>query len=111
MGQEDDDAMGFLKWLVWTLCAVSLGVWLGTGRVDGRTPLEHAQRAWNQHVSGAPLERMKDGLQDTWDGARAKAGPARDARPAPAPRERISEGDRAALNKLLAQQQEGSARR
>ena len=104
--------MGFLKWLVWTLCAVSFGVWLGTGRVEGRTPLEHAQRAWRQLVSGGELDRVKDGLQDTWDGAKAKVTQARgSSAPAAPPRERISEGDRAALNKLLAQQQEGAARR
>lgn len=104
--------MGFLKWLLWTVCAVSFGVWLGTGRVEGRTPLEHAQRAWRQNVSGAQLDRVMDGLQEGWDDARAKVAPDKggSARAAP-PRERISEQDRAALNKLLAQQQEGAARR
>jgi hypothetical protein len=98
--------MTFLKWLVWTLCAVGLGVFLASGDVGGRTPLEHMERAWKQNVSPSKLDRVKDGLHDTFEDARDAVSDAKDkvsGKPAKPPRERINSDDREAVNRLIAQ--------
>lgn len=35
-----------LSLFVWTVCAVAFGVFLAKFEVDGRTPLQHAELAW-----------------------------------------------------------------
>jgi hypothetical protein len=100
------ERMTFLKWLVWTACAVGLGVFLASGDVGGRTPLEHMSRAWKQTVSPSKLDRVKDGLHDTFEDAKDAVSDAKDkvtGKPAAAPRERISKDDRDAVNRLIAQ--------
>lgn len=90
--------MTFLKWLVWTACAVGLGVFLASGDVGGRTPLEHMERAWKQSV--------KEGLADTFEDAKDAVTDAKDkvtGKPAARPRERINKDDREAVNRLIAQ--------
>ncbi|MGZ3457208.1 MAG: hypothetical protein ACXU86_01760 [Archangium sp.] len=96
--------MGFLKFLVWTGCAVGLGVFLATGNVEGRTPLESMQRAWKRHSTpqvDRQVDRVKDGLRDALDEARDAVH--RTTKPAAAPRERISNEDRAEVNRIIAQ--------
>ena len=92
--------MTFLKWLIWTVCAVALGVYLASGDIDGRTPLEHAQRAWKQTVNTSKIDRLKDGLGDTLEDAKDKVT----GKPAKPPRERITRDEREAVNRLIAQQ-------
>ena len=90
--------MTFLKWLIWTVCAVGLGVYLASGDIGGRTPLEHAERAWKQSVKG--------GLEETYEDAKDAVTDAKDkvaGKPAKPPRERISKDDREAVNRLIAQ--------
>jgi hypothetical protein len=98
--------MGILKFLVWTTCAVGLGIYLAKGQIDGRTPLEHMERAWKRNTSPSQVERMKDGvdrvkngLEDALDDAKEAVGKKTDA----APRERITQQDREAVNRLIAQ--------
>jgi hypothetical protein len=98
--------MGILKFLVWTTCAVGLGVFLARGQIDGRTPLEHMERAWKRNTSPSQVERMKDGvdrvktgLEDALDDAKEAVGKKTDA----PPRERITAQDREAVNRLIAQ--------
>ncbi len=88
--------MTFLKWLIWTVCAVALGVYLASGNIDGRTPLEHAQRAWKQTGLDHTLEDAKDAVTDAKDKVAGK--------PAKPPRERITKDEREAVNRLIAQQ-------
>lgn len=91
--------MGALKFIVWTACAVGLGIFLSTGEVDGRTPLEHMQRAWKRSVNPNAVDRVKDGLEDAYEDAKDAV-----SRPTNAPpRERISAEDRAAVNRIIAQ--------
>ena len=99
--------MTFLKWLIWTVCAVALGVYLASGDIDGRTPLEHAQRAWKQTVNPSKIDRLKDGLGDTLEDAKDAVTDAKDkvtGKPAKPPRERITRDEREAVNRLIAQQ-------
>lgn len=94
--------MGFLKFLVWTSCAVGLGIFLAKGDVGGKTPLEHMERTWQRNVKPAKVERLKnglkDGLEDALDNAKDAVGRKPDA-----PRERITEEERAAVNRIIAQ--------
>ncbi|NMO21681.1 hypothetical protein HPC49_45185 [Pyxidicoccus fallax] len=91
--------MGALKFIVWTACAVGLGIFLATGKVDGRTPLDHMERAWKRGVNSSAVDRVKDGLEDAYEDAKDAV-----ARPTNAPpRERISDEDRAAVNRIIAQ--------
>ncbi len=98
--------MGFLKFLVWTGCAVGLGVFLATGDIDGRTPLEYVQRAWKRHVQPSGVERqvdrVKDGVRDAVDEARDAVN-RKTKQAVAAPRERITNEDRAAIDRIIAQ--------
>jgi hypothetical protein len=91
--------MGLLKFLVWTACAVGLGVFLAKGQIGGRSPLDHMERAWKHNVPPSRIERVKDGLEDALDEAKEAVGRKTDA----APRERITAEDREAVNRLIAQ--------
>lgn len=92
--------MGFLKFLVWTTCAVGLGIFLASADLDGRTPLEHLQRAWKRNVNPSAVDRMKNGVGDAFDDVKDAVGNVR-ADP-DEPRERHSDADRAAVNRILA---------
>lgn len=89
--------MGFIKWLLWTGCAVGLGVFLASYEVDGRTPLEHVQRAWKHNVNPSKLDRLKQGLDDAIEDAKD------DLSSAKRPREHHSPEDRLKLKKLIAE--------
>ncbi|WP_164018621.1 hypothetical protein [Pyxidicoccus trucidator] len=91
--------MGALKFIVWTACAVGLGIFLATGEVDGRTPMEHMERAWKRTVKPSAVDRVKDGLEDAYEDAKDAVSRTTDA----PPRERISAEDRAAVNRIIAQ--------
>jgi len=99
--------MGFLKFLVWTGCAVGLGVFLASGEIEGRTPLEYVQRQWKRHVRPAQVDqqvdRVKDGLRDAYDGAKDAVNRTTKPQQASAPRERITPEDRAAIERIIAQ--------
>jgi hypothetical protein len=103
--------MGFLKFLVWTGCAVGLGVFLASGNVEGRTPWEYAQRQWNRHVrpSGVDrdvdreVERVTEGVRDAFEDARDAVNRKTKQAAAPAPREHITHEDRAEINRIIAQ--------
>ncbi|MBU8897679.1 hypothetical protein KRR26_18850 [Corallococcus sp. M34] len=94
--------MGALKFIVWTACAVGLGVFLAQGRVDGRSPLEHMERAWKRTVNPSTMDKVKGGLEDAIDDAKDAVSTHKKAEPA-APRERITAEDRAAINRIIAQ--------
>jgi hypothetical protein len=108
--------MGFLKFLVWTACAVGLGVFLATVDFHGRTPVEYVQREWKRQVQPSRVERVTNSLRDALDDAEdavkrttRQASPAAMKAPAPAPapaagpRERITHEDRAAIDRIIAQ--------
>jgi len=86
--------MGFLKFLIWTSCAMALGIYISTARYDGGTPLEQLQRVWKQH-----------GPRDTELGSKVRGAvdSAREAvsKKAP-PTEHFEPEDREAVNKLIA---------
>ncbi len=91
--------MGILRFLVWTACAVGLGIYLAKGQIDGRTPLEHMERAWNRTVPPSRMDRVKDGLENALDEAKNAVG----RKAEEGPRERITTEDREAVNRIIAQ--------
>ncbi|MCY1043356.1 hypothetical protein OV208_18715 [Corallococcus sp. bb12-1] len=92
--------MGVLKFLVWTACAVGLGVFLARGNVDGRSPLEHMERTWKRSVNPSAMDKVKGSFEDALDDAKQVVS--QKSANASAPRERITEEDRAAINNIIA---------
>ncbi|HEX8436203.1 hypothetical protein [Archangium sp.] len=99
--------MGFLKFLVWTGCAVGLGVFLATANIDGRSPLEYAQRQWKRHVQPTQVERqvdrVKNSVGDALDEAEDAVKRTTKQAATAAPRESITREDRAAIDRIIAQ--------
>ena len=95
--------MGVLKFLVWTACAVGLGVFLATVDVNGRTPVEHVRREWTRQVPQNRVEQVTNSLRDALGDAEKTVK--RTARQATAagPRESITHEDRAAIDRIIAQ--------
>lgn len=87
-----------LKFLVWTSCAVGLGIFLAKGEVDGRTPIEHAQRMWKRKVNPSKVDQLKDGLRDAIGDAKQTIS----EKTAPAPSERYSQDEREAIDDIIA---------
>jgi hypothetical protein len=97
--------MGVLKFLVWTACAVGLGVFLARGKVDGRSPLDHAERTWKRAVSPSTVDRVKGSVEGALEDAKdvvSRKPAANAAAPASGPRERITAEDRAAIDDIIA---------
>ncbi len=87
-----------LKFLVWTGCAIGLGILLATTLVGGRTPVQHLQRAWKQHGFSSKIEELKTGVGNAVEDAKDSLTTALDKKP----KERHSQEDREAVNKLVA---------
>jgi len=87
--------MKLLMILVWTGCSVALGVFLATGEIDGRTPIEHLKSAWKRNVNPSKIDQLKDGLRDALDEAKGHLSDAK--RP-----ERYSDDERRAVDRLIA---------
>ncbi|MBN9683415.1 MULTISPECIES: hypothetical protein [unclassified Corallococcus] len=92
--------MGVLKFLVWTTCAVGLGVFLARGNVGGRSPLDHMERTWKRSVNPSTLDKVKGGVEDAVESA--KGAVSQKSANAAGPRERITAEDRAAINDIIA---------
>jgi hypothetical protein len=87
--------MKLLAILVWTICAVGLGMFLASVEIDGRTPVQHLQRAWKRNVNPSKVDRLKDGLRDAIDDAKLQLSKTKTP-------ERYSEDERRAINRLIA---------
>jgi hypothetical protein len=87
-----------LKFLIWTGCAVALGVWIATATIGGTTPLEWMTRAWNKAPVPSSVETVKVQLEEKVQDAKDALSSARDHQV----RERHSEKDKEAINKLIA---------
>jgi hypothetical protein len=81
--------MRTLSFLLWTTCSVALGIWLATVPVGGRTPWEHARRAWAE--SGLSVPKLP----------KLGAAEGRTAAPAPKIAERHTDQERDAVNRLI----------
>jgi hypothetical protein len=85
--------MGFIRSCVWTATAVGVGIGLATVEVGGKTPLAYARSAWARSEGG---DWLRDRADDAVDRARGALGQPQK------PRERHSDEDRAALDRIIA---------
>lgn len=108
--------MGFIKFVIWTACAMALGIYISTARYESGTPLEHLQRLWAQHgPSDAVVRQNVKGALETARVAvktsplaekKAAEGKPAAERPLEAPVEVHAPEDREAVNKLIARRAE-----
>lgn len=95
---------GFKLWL-WTAGCVGLGLFLGAFEIGRKTPFEHAQRAWQEHMEGDSVStartRFGEAVEDAHD--RVVADEKR-------PRERHSDTDRKAVDRIIAKGASGRRR-
>jgi hypothetical protein len=84
--------ISLIKFLAWTACAMALGVWLATARVGGATPLERLTQLWKKVP--APVAGLEEKIEDAKDALSS----AKDHQV----RERHSDKDKDAVNKLIA---------
>ena len=85
--------MGFIRSCVWMAMAVGLGIALATVEVSGRTPWQHARSAWRTSEAG---DWLRDRADDAVDRAKGALGQPQK------PRERHTDEDRAALDRIIA---------
>ena len=85
--------MGFIRSCVWMAMAVGLGIALATVEVGGRTPWQHARSAWRTSEAG---DWLRDRADDAVDRAQGALGQPQK------PRERHTDEDRAALDRIIA---------
>lgn len=89
--------MGILRFVIWTVACVGLGIFLATYEIGGRTPWKMAQSAWKD---GAPQrEKVKDEASDAVDGVKKKL--AATTAEKNGPRETHSVEDRKAIEALI----------
>jgi len=86
--------MGLLRFVVWTGLCVALGVWMGTGRVAGKTPLQHAESAWKGHAPA--LDEVKKEAKELAGDVKKKVAAA------DGPKEQHTAEDRAAIDDIIA---------
>jgi len=85
--------MGFVRTCVWMAMAMALGIALATVDVAGRTPWQHARSAWRTSEAG---DWLRDRADDAVDRAKGALGQPQK------PRERHTDEDRAALDRIIA---------
>jgi hypothetical protein len=85
--------MRFLRTLVWTVGGVALGIVVATVDFGGQTPLQHARDMWRRAEAS---QWLRERGEDAVDRARGALGQTQK------PRERHSDEDRAALDRIIA---------
>jgi hypothetical protein len=84
-------AIGFL---IWTACCIAFGVWIASAKIGNATAAQQLSRLWTQVPLEKPLERIEEKVDDAKDALST----VHDHQV----RERHSEADKDALNKLIA---------
>lgn len=95
-----------IKFLVWTSLSIWFGVFLATYHIGGRTPWQYLQAAWAKHAVGARINSkvtdLKEGLQGALENAQDHLTGDSERKP----KERHTQNEREALNKLIANRRE-----
>ncbi|MHB8874257.1 MAG: hypothetical protein ACYC8T_11270 [Myxococcaceae bacterium] len=55
--------MGFIRFVLWTSFAVAVGIFVASFPLSGKTPLQHAERAW-KHEGSPQLDSLIDQAKD-----------------------------------------------
>jgi hypothetical protein len=95
-----------LRRTLWTLGCLALGIALATIPVAGRTPWQHAQRAWQttgaRSMADSQVDNAKGAVEDAIDRVKDRLQGRH------VPRERHSATDRQALSRLVMEKSEKS---
>jgi hypothetical protein len=95
-----------IKFLVWTSLSIWFGTFLATYHIGGRTPWQYVQAAWKNHAVGTRINSkvtdLKEGLQGALDSAQDQITGDAERKP----KERHTQNEREALNKLIANRRE-----
>jgi hypothetical protein len=92
--------MRFLITIVWSLACVAVGVGLATVEIAGRTPVQHAERAWRSD-GARRLDAAKDKADDLVDDVKKQvSSPVKDK-----PLDKHTADERSALEQLIANRQ------
>jgi hypothetical protein len=95
--------MRLLVTLVWTLCCVGAGIALSTIEVSGRTPWQHAQKAWKTDGEKRLIDARDHATGLVADVTKKVSATARDL-----PLDRHTAAERDALEKLITNRQRDS---
>ncbi len=87
--------MGLLRVVIWSVGCVGLGVGLSTVELAGRTPLQHAERAWKERGRGAKGPEPRASVAENM----SPKGPAT------GPTEQHTVADRTAIDQIIAKHQ------
>ncbi|MEW5743369.1 MAG: hypothetical protein AB1938_30950 [Myxococcota bacterium] len=86
--------MGLLRFVIWTGLCVAFGVWLGSARGGGKSPLQQLEAAW----SAPRVEDVKREAKDLVSDVKKKV-----TTPEPSgPKEQHTAQDRAAIDEIIA---------
>jgi len=95
-----------IKFIAWTSFCLWLGAFLSTYQIGGQTAWQYARKAWQKHGIGAQIDRkvgdFKEGLQGAFDSTKDHLTGDSQRNP----KERHTEQEREALNKLIANRHE-----
>jgi len=95
-----------IKFIAWTSLCVWFGAFLSTYQIGGRTPWQYAQMVWKKNGIGTQIDRkvgeLKEGLQAAFDSTKDHLTGDSQRKP----KERHTEQEREALNKLIANRHE-----
>ena len=86
--------MGFLKVIIWTAACIGLGIFLATHSIEGRTAVEHAEKAFKGKKAPS-LDEVKGDVETAIESAKQKLA-------SKEPTEKHSVEDKEAVNKLIA---------
>ncbi|GMU59270.1 MAG: hypothetical protein AMXMBFR34_10330 [Myxococcaceae bacterium] len=86
--------MGLLRFVIWTGLCVAFGVWLGTAKVGGKSPLQQLSAAW----SAPKVEEVKRDAKELVTDVKKKVT----APEAAGPKEQHTAQDKAAIDDIIA---------
>lgn len=94
--------MRLIRFVVWTSCCVALGIWLGSGRLGTKTPLEHLQGA----LRSAPrLEKVRQEVREGAEGFVEDVKKKVSFSGTREPTEKHTPSERAAIDEIIAKRQ------
>jgi hypothetical protein len=88
--------MRTIKFLLWTACTIGFGIFLATGDLAGKTPLEQLRRGWKEIDGAQKVDGLKRRAADAFEDAKDALSSGNDIH------ERHSPEAREGINRLIA---------
>jgi hypothetical protein len=88
--------MRTIKFLLWTSCTIGFGIFLATGNLAGKTPLEQLRRGWKEIGGDQQVDGLKRRATDAYEDAKGALSSGNDIR------ERHTTEARESINRLIA---------